>query len=110
MEALDQDRDEQVRVSEERMAQALREQRAALKVRRQRRLELVKQVFGEGALFGQTSDGCFASVRIAPAPHAEAAIAAYDSLLGLGGESAWREVEGARPRLAGLCGPCRLRE
>ena len=50
--AFEQDREQQQRASEERLVRSLREQRAAVKAKRVRRVALLKGVYGEEALFG----------------------------------------------------------
>lgn len=106
--ALDRDKAEQMRVAEERLADALRIERTALRAHTKRRYALQRAAYGEETLFAESFDLALAFRGLKPpepvAP-ARVCIDVYADLLGVGGARAWECVAGRSPCVGGLLVP-----
>ena len=91
----------QQRVSEERLQEAVREKRKAVKDRRERRAKLREQINGEGTLFATSVDGLFRSRCAVPMAPADHAIDLYVGLVGAGFGTTWQAGCHGWPQLGG---------
>ena len=95
--AIDADQRAQVVANEERLQEALRQQRHAVKQRRERHAQLRSDVNGETGLFNAAAMDKGGATPAVSLP-SEYCIAAYDGVLAAGGTSAWDTVPGGQPR------------